>query len=124
MVNFLSETAALQPNVSANRKGHSTTTTLLAIRDHILKAMNRGEVTISIIADFSRASDAVAYETVRCKFHKLGFFKSSLYWIVSYLTDRMQYVDIDDHSSERITVSFGVPQGSILGPVLSCTSTI
>ena len=48
MVNFLSETAALQPNVSANRKGHSTTTTLLAIRDHILKAMNRGEVTIAI----------------------------------------------------------------------------
>ena len=79
MVDFLTETVALQPNVSAYRKSHSTATTLLAMRDDILKAMNRGEVTIGIMEDFSKAFDTVVYETFLCKLHKLGFSKSSLH---------------------------------------------
>ena len=79
MVDFLTETARLQPNVSAYRKGHSTTTTLLAIRDDILKAMNRGEVTIAIMEDFSKTFDTVVYETFLCKLRKIGFSKSSLH---------------------------------------------
>ena len=79
MVDFFTETARLQPNVSAYRKGHSTTTTLLAIRDDIPKAMNRGEVTIAIMEDFSKTFDTVVYETFLCKLHKLGFSKSSLH---------------------------------------------
>ena len=63
--------------------------------------MNRGEVTIAIMEDFSKAFETVVYETFLCKLHKLGFSKSSLHWIVSYLTDRTQYVQIDDRSSER-----------------------
>ena len=51
-MDFLTETARLQPNVSAYRKGHSTTTTLLALRDDIPKVMNRGEVTIAIMENF------------------------------------------------------------------------
>ena len=76
---FSHETAQLQPNVIAYRKGHSTTTTLLAIRDDIPKTMNRGEVTIAIMEDFSKAFDTVVYETFLCKLHKLGFSKSSLH---------------------------------------------
>ena len=78
-MDFLTETVALQPNLSAYRKSHSTATTLLAIRDDILKAMNRGEVTIGIMEDFSKAFDTVVYETFLCKLHKLGFSKSSLH---------------------------------------------
>ena len=80
--------------------------------------MNRGEVTIAIMADFSKAFDTVVYETFLCKLRKLGFSKSSLHQIVSYLTDRTQYVQIGDLWSERINVSFGVPQGFILRPLL------
>ena len=79
MVDFLTENARLQQNVSAYRKGHSTTTTLLAIRDDILKAMYRGEVTIAIMEDFSKAFGTVVYETFLCKLRKLGFSKSSLH---------------------------------------------
>ena len=75
MVDFLTETAALQPNVSAYRKSHPTTTTLLAIRDDNPKAMYRGEVTIAIMEDFSKAFDTVVYETFLCKLRKLGFSK-------------------------------------------------
>ena len=80
--------------------------------------MNRGEVTIVIMADLSKAFDTVAYEIFLCKLRKLGFSKSSLHQIVSYLTDRTQYVQIGDLWSERINVSFGVPQGFILRPLL------
>ena len=52
---------------------------LLAIRDDILKAMNRGEVTIAIMEDFSKAFDTVVYETFLCKLRKLGFSKSSIH---------------------------------------------
>ena len=79
MVYFLTETAALQPKVSAYRKSHSTTTTLLAIRDDTLKTTNSGEVTIAIVEDFSKVFDAVVHEIFLCKLSKLGFSKSSLH---------------------------------------------
>ena len=91
--------------------------------------MKRGEVTIAVLADFSKAFDTVAPQTMLsklCKFqsgclisvHRLGFSNTSLEWIISYLVDRKQYVQVDDRSSEHVGITFGVPQGSILGPVL------
>ena len=79
MVDFLTETAALQPNVSAYCNSHSTTTTSLAIRDDIPKVMNRGEVTIAIMEDFSKAFNTVVYDTFLCKLRILGFSKFSLH---------------------------------------------
>ena len=63
MADFATDNAVFHPNISAYRKCHSATTTMLAIRDDILKAMKRGEVTIAVMADFSKAFDTVAYET-------------------------------------------------------------
>ncbi|CAB4011037.1 Hypothetical predicted protein [Paramuricea clavata] len=117
MADFLGNNTIFNPNNSAYRRGHSTTTTMLAIRDDILRAMKRGEVTIAVLADFSKAFDTVAYQIVLSKLHRLGFSNTSLKWLISYLTDRKQYVQVDDRSSERVGVTFGVPQGSILGPV-------
>ena len=118
MADFLGNNAIFNPNNSAYRRGHSTTTTMLAIRDDILRAMKRGEVTVAVLADFSKAFDTVAYQTVLSKLHRLGFSKTSLKWIISYLIDRIQYVQVDDRSSDCVDVTSGVPQGSILGPIL------
>ena len=72
MVEFLSGNATLHPNISAYRKHHSTTTLLLDIRDDIPKAMKKGEVTVAVMAaDFSKAFDTVAYETVLFKLHQM-----------------------------------------------------
>ena len=101
-------TRVLKDTVCAYRKGHSTTTTLLAMKDDIVCAQKRGEVTMAVLADFSKAFDTVAFETVLKKLHVLGFSKSFLIWIVSYLTGRRQFVQVDDKASSLVDVTFGV----------------
>ena len=108
----------LKNTSSAYRKGHNTTSVLLAVRDDIIRAMSKGEVTMAVLADFSKAFDTVAYEIVLNKLHKQGFSKSFLKWVTNYMTRRKQFVQIDDKKSSELSVNFGVPQGSILGPVL------
>ena len=79
---------------------------------------NRSEVTLSIMADFSKAFDTVDFEILLNKLHKLNFSKSALMTLASYLSNRNQFVQVNDAVSEMLTVTHGVPQGSILGPVL------
>ena len=95
-----------------------TTTELLAMRDDILRAMQRGEVTMAVLADYFKAFDTVAFETVLRKLLGLGFSTANFRLIVSYLTDRKQFVQIDEKTSKHIDVTFGVPQDSILTPIL------
>ena len=80
--------------------------------------MNRTEVTLSVFADYSKAFDTVDYQVLIEKLHNLNFSKSSLLLILDYLSERKQYVQIDDKLSPHNNVHFGVPQGSILGPIL------
>ena len=88
------------------------------MRDDIRKAMNKGEVTLMVMADFSKAFDTICFRTTLLKLHKVGFTKPSLEWLLSYLCDRRQFVQIDDKSSSCQTIAFGLFQGSILGPMI------
>ena len=88
------------------------------IKDDILRAMKRSEVTMAVLADYSKAFDTVDHGVLLKKLHRLGFSKSYPLWLSSYLTGRKQFVQINDNISQEVDVSFGVPQGSILGPVL------
>ena len=97
---------------------HSTTSVLLSIRDDILKTMNRSECTLLVLADSSKAFDTVKYRSVLEKMNVLGFSKSYLKWTVNYLCGREQFVQIDDRISKPVSISFGVPQGSIMGPLI------
>ena len=100
------------------RKGHSTQTLLLKFRDNIQKALNRNEITMSVTTDYSKASDTIDHETLIRKLVSLNFSNSSIKIILSYLTNRKQYVQVNDKQSTRLPIYFRVPQGSILGPVL------
>ena len=71
-----------------------------------------------VLADFSKAFDTVNYKVLITKLSTLGFSKPFLCWLNSYLSDRSHFVQIDDRTSESVNVGFGVPQGSILGPML------
>ena len=73
------------------RKGHSSSMLLFRIRDDMLKAMNPGECTLLILADFSKAFDTVKCKSVLSKLSALGFSKSHLKWTVNYLCGRKHF---------------------------------
>ena len=104
--------------LSGFQKGHSTTTLLSKFRDDIKRAMNTSEATLGILLDYSKAFDTIDHLTLLEKLHKLNFYVKALKLIHSYVSERQQFVQIDDKSSSVKLNNFGVPQGSILGPVL------
>ena len=109
MSEFAEEMSLLHDRVSSFRKGHSTTTALLGIRDDIRRAMKKGEISLMVLADFSMAFDTMCFETTIQKFYKLGFSKTFLKWLLSYLSDRSQFIQIDDKSSRCLSIKFGIP---------------
>ena len=118
MVEYLVRHCLLDTNQSAYKEFHSTTTALVKITDDILESMEDSELTILIFLDFSKAFDTVNKRLLLEKLKILGFDINSVSWINSYLTDRYQSVKMGDVSSEWKLIKNGVPQGSILGPLL------
>ena len=88
VIDYIESRTLFKDNISGFRKGHSTTAVLLDIRDDIVRAMKRGEVTLTGSADFSKAFDTIKCKTVLEKLGLLGFSKDYLKWTVHYLTDR------------------------------------
>ena len=82
-------------NQSGFRKGHSTNTLLLKLRDDIRTAMNRSEVTLSILIDYSKAFDTIDHRILLEKLQNMNFVKN-IKIICSYLIERYQYVQIED----------------------------
>ena len=115
---FIESSTIYNTTQSGFRKGHSTTTMLLKMRDDIRKAMNKSEVTLSVLIDYSKAFDTIDHCILLEKLQKMNFSNNSIEIICSYLMDRQQYVQIEDSKSTLLPMFFGVPQGSILGPVL------
>ena len=118
VISYIDAYALYKNNISGFRKGHSATTVLLGIKDDIKHAMKRGEVTLMIMADYSKAFDTIKFRTVLSKLNDLGFSKDYLKWTVNYLTGRKHFVQVDDKKSNCCDVSFGVTQGSIMGPLI------
>ena len=104
---FIEKQALLASSISGYRKGHSTTTVLMGIRDDIISALKKGEVTLMVCADYSNAFDTVQFNAVLAKLHEMRFSKSFLLWVLSYLSERCQLVQIDDNLTELAYEEFG-----------------
>ena len=89
---FIDKNNVLNNKISAYRKAQSTTTVLQAIRDDIVKAMKRSEVTMMILAEFSKAFDTICFRNLISKMSKLGFPRDFLIWTLNYITHRKQFI--------------------------------
>ena len=92
MTTFCESELVLRDTIYSFRKGRSTNTVLMGMQDDLLRAMKTGEVTLMVLADFSKALDTVNYNILITKLLTLGFSKLFLRWLNSYLSDRSHFV--------------------------------
>ena len=100
------------------RSDHSTSHPMVHFLNKITEALNAKKHTISIFCDLKKAFDTCNHHILFLKLKKYGIKDNELLWFKSYLTDRKQFVSIKNKSSPLLNISLGVPQGSILGPLL------
>ena len=104
---------------SAYKQGHSTETALLSIKNEVHLALARGEATAVVLLDQSAAFDTIDHGTlIECLSSWFGVGGVVLNWFKSYLCDRYQCIKIGSVLSDAKRLLYGVPQGSVLGPIL------
>ena len=103
---------------SGFRPKHSTLTTLLEVSDYILKNMDAGHLVGAVFLDLKKAFDTVCHPILLNKLKSFGMKGLEFDWFNSYLSHRKQITKVGTATSDMTSVNFGVPQGSILGPLL------
>ena len=104
---------------SAYRPGHSTETALLIVVNDLFLSLDKGNISVLALLDFSSAFDTIDHNILVHRFHTgFGFTDTVLQWLSSHLTDRTHYVSLSNHCSAFVPVHSGVPPGSVLGPML------
>src|SRR5260221_12109274 len=100
------------------RPGYSTSLALIKILDSIYEQIDKVNYGISLYLDVQKAFDAVSHEILLNKLKHYGIRGIAWKWIESYLSNRKQYVYINNTRSDTYNIGYGVPQGSVLGPIL------
>ena len=104
---------------SAYRPFHSTKSALLCVQNDILSSLNNKKMVALVLLDLSAAFDTIDHEKLLHRLEtRFGINGTALDWFGSYLSNRSQAVRINNSSSEKMYLNFGVPQGSVLGPIL------
>ena len=115
LVEYLETSHLISNNQHGFRTSLSTETALLKVTDEIYKNIDDKKITVLSLCDLSKAFDSINHEMLLCKLDSINI---DSFWFEEYLKDRTQSVLLGDVESNKIEISYGVPQGSILGPVL------
>lgn len=115
---FVNINNIIHENQSGFRGGHSTSTALTRVVDDIVINADKKKVTAVVLLDFSKAFDTISHELMCAKLKYYGFDHKSIAFFNSYLNNRYQKVLFNNSTSPPLKVLSGVPQGSVLGPLL------
>ena len=118
IVSYMDSNKFFHPSQHAYRTHHSTTTALLTMYDSWVDAADKGKTVGVALCDMSAAFDVVDTELLLKTCKQFGFEREAVQWIWSFLTDRSQAVHIGGSVSTTLPLEVGLPQGSILGPLL------
>ena len=116
--NYLEKFSLLIPNQHGFRKGFSTESATIQFLDNIYSAIFKKKFTIGLFLDFSKAFDCIEHRILKVKLDNLGIRGKMNDLICNYLENRSQRVSYNNTYSEPQSIKYGVPQGSILGPLL------
>ena len=118
ITNFFDKNKVLTPHQYGFRKNHSTELAVTEIHNKLLKNMDEGKHTCTIFLDLAKAFDSVDHNILLRKLEKYGIRGGALKLLESYLSERPHYVKINNTKSSCKLLEIGVPQGSVLGPLL------
>ena len=118
LVKYMNEANLFNPHQHGFRKNRSCLSQLLEHYQVILRGLEDGNEVSVIYLDFCKAFDKVDHKIVQLKLQGLGISGNLLMWIASFLLGRRQIVTVDGQDSTEVSVRSGVPQGSVLGPLI------
>ena len=118
LYSFVTSKNLIYGNQYGFRKGHSTNHAINYSVTYINKLILEKKHVLGIFIDLSKAFDNISHEKLLCKLNRYGIRGNAHSLIRSYLSNRKQYVSVLGEDSDKLLVEFGVPQGSVLGPLL------
>ena len=118
LLGFLDSEQILHPNQFGFRRFHNVTQPLMLFTDKVAKSLNNNLFNLAIFIDLKKAFDTVNFNILLKKLEFYGVRGIALAWFVSYLEERCQFVLAGNSISDIITMLCGIPQGTILGPLL------
>ena len=118
LTNYIERREILYKGPFGFRSKHSTVQAVISITDKIQRAIEDGLFSCGIFLDLSKAFDTVNHQILITKLEHYGIRGITKDWFISYLENRKQFVSIGSSVSDELVVPCGVPQGSVLGPLL------